>query len=386
MTALSKNAILGLAKETTPGTYTAPVTYIPFTKADYEDTTGEIKDESYRANDTTIQGLYAGIQDSVWSIDVMSYPDLVGHFLRGMIGPDTVVAGVSTTLSASTIVGATSISTAASIPAGTTIRIQDSGGANTEYATTGSPTGTGPYTIPIVTPAGGLQYAHTSPTCTVVGQSTHSFKQSNALLPSYSLTVFDTLTTTGYPGAKLSDLQIKIDPKAAVSLALKYNAFPGTTNGVTAMTPTYTGFAPAIGWQWVMTNAGATSSRGLTYDVTLKRAVDPIHSSDGIQGPREIFTGTLDADGTYKAIFDSNTDLNLFANYTQSPATATLTQPIGAGGCSLALTMSKSGWYKGKRDLSQAYVQADFSLSGIWNATDGGAVSAMLANFQAAAY
>jgi hypothetical protein len=384
MTQLSKLAILGLAKETTPGTYATPSVYLPFTKADFEDTTAEIKDESYRANDTTLQGMYAGIQDGVWSIDIMAYPDLAGHFLRGMIGPDTITAGVSTTLSASTTVGAASITTAASIPVGSTIQIQDAGGISTEYAVTGTPTGTGPYTIPITSPVGGLLYAHTSPTCTVVAQTIHSFKQASALLPSYSLTVYETLTTIGYVGAKLSDLQIKIDPKAAVTLALKYKSFPGTPQ--TMMTPTFTGYPPALGWQWTMTNAGASSTRGLSYDLTVKRAVDPIHSSDGVQGPREIFTGTLDADGTYKAIFENQLDLNLYANYTQSPATATLTQPISAGGEQLALTMSKSGWYKGKRDLGQPYVQADFSVSGIYNSADAGAVSAVLKNFQVTAY
>lgn len=384
MTQLSKLAILGIAKESVAGTYTAPTAFIPFMKADFEDTILEIKDESYRANDTTLQGMYAGITDAVWNIDVMAYPDLVGHFLRAMIGPDTVTAGVSTALSSNTSIGATSITTTASIPLGSTIRIQDSGGANTEYATTGTPSGAGPFTIPITAPAAGLAFAHTAAGSSVVSTTLHTFKQSGTAIPSYSLTVYDTLQTIGYAGSKLSDLQIKIDPKAAVSFSLKYNSFPGATQS--AMTATYTAYAPAIGWEWSMTNAGGSSTRGLTYDVTVKRATEPIHSSDGIQAPREIFSGTLDADGAYKAIFENQTDLNLFANYTQSPATATLTQPLSAGGSVMTLTMSKSGWFKGKRDLGTSYVQADFSVSGIYNTTDAGAFSATLANYQTSAY
>lgn len=384
MTQLSKLAILGIAKESVAGTYVAPTAFIPFTKADYEDTILEIKDESYRANDTTLQGMYAGITDAMWNIDVMAYPDLVGHFLRGMIGPDTVTAGVSTALSSNSTIGATSISTTLTIPTGSTIRIQDSGGANTEYATTGVPSGAGPFTIPIVTPAAGLAFAHTAAGSSVVSQTLHTFKQSATAIPSYSLTVYDTLQTIGYVGSKLSDLQIKIDPKAAVSFSLKYDSFPGSTQS--SMTATYTTYPPVIGWEWVMTNAGGSSTRGLTYDLTVKRATEPIHSSDGIQAPREIFSGTLDADGAYKAIFENQTDLNLFLNYTQSPATATMTQPLSAGGAILTLTMSKSGWYKGKRDLGTSYVQADFSVSGIYNTTDAGAVSATLSNYQTSAY
>lgn len=384
MTQLSKLAIVGIGKEGTPGTYQAPSIYVPFSKADFEDTIGEIKDESYRANDTSLQGLYAGVMDATWSIDVMAYPDLMGWWLRGVIGPDTLTAGASTTLSTSTSVGATSISTAATIPTGSTIMIQDAGGTNTEYATTGAPTGTGPFVIPIVAPAGGLLFAHTSPTCTVVAQSRHVFKQAATPIPSYSITVYDTVGTTGYVGSKLAECQMKIDPKSAVSFALKYNSFPGVSQS--AMTPTYTAYPPAIGWEWTMTNAGASSTRGLTFDGTIKRMTEPIHSSDGVQAPREIFSGTLDMDGTYKAIFENLTDLNLFTNYTQTPATATLTQPLSAGGASLALTMSKSGWYKGKRDLSPAYVQADFSISGVYNTTDSGAVSATLMNYNSSAY
>ncbi|GAA3032156.1 hypothetical protein GCM10020000_06380 [Streptomyces olivoverticillatus] len=78
--------------------------------------------------------------------------------------------------------------------------------------------------------------------------------------------------------------------------------------------------------------------------------------------------------------------MQLYLNYTQTAATASLQQPVPRGGQSLSLTMSKSGWYKGKRDLSSPYVQADFSLSGIYNTTDGGAVQAVLKNFQASAY
>lgn len=66
-------------------------------------------------------------------------------------------SSTTTTLSASTIVGATSITTAASIAAGSRITIDT--GASTEIFTTGTPTGTGPYTIPITTTAA---FAHTS--------------------------------------------------------------------------------------------------------------------------------------------------------------------------------------------------------------------------------
>lgn len=381
MTQISRLATVGLAKEVTPGTWLAPTIGVPFTKGDFEDQYGEIKDESVRGNDTVLQGMYQGPVHAEWSLDVMAYPDLIGHFLAGIIGPDTVTPGVSTTLSSSTTVGATSISTAASIPLGTTIAIDTAG--NLEYATTGTPSGSGPYTIPITVPAGGLTKAHSS-SVTVVGQTTHLFKQSTTPLPTYSLTIYDTTQTLSCSYCRLSDLQMKIDPKGAVTMSLKYISFPSVVQST--QSETFSTYDPLLGWSWNMTNAGGASTRGLSFDATVKRATEAIASSDGTQTPREVFAGPIEADGTYKAIFENQTDLNLYLNYTQTAATAALAQPVPRGGQSLSITMSKSGWYKGKRDFGGAYVQADFSLSGIYNTTDGGAVQATLKNYQTSAY
>lgn len=385
MTQLSKLATLGLGKETTPNTYIVPSMGIPFTKADFEDPIAPLRDESVRGNDTVVQGIYPGPQHATWSIDCLAYPDLLGHFLCGTIGPDTVTAGVSTTLSSASTAGATSISVAATIPLNSIIKIDT--GANLEYAKVTAVSGSGPYTLTVTTSSSGpvgLTYAHNS-SVAVVSQTTHTFKQSpSTAIPTYSFTVYDTTQTLGYVGAKMTDLQIKIDPNAAVSLTVNALAFPGTTQSLAS--ETYSPYVPGLGWTWTQTQLGTATTRGKTLDLTIKRAGEAINSSDGTQGPREIFVGALECDGTYKAIFENQTDMNTFLNYTQGAVVATVSSPISMGGQSLALTMSKSGWTTGKRDLSQPYVQADFSISGIYNTTDGGAVSAVLSNFQTAAY
>lgn len=389
MTALSRLAHLGLAKEAVIGTYLAPTVFIPFTKADYEDMFTEIKDTSIRANDSVLQGMYQGPAEADWGIDLLGYPDVAGHFLRGVIGPDTVSAGISTTVATGgSSIGATTLPSTASIPALSYISVGT--GASQEYAYVTAVSGAGPYNLTVTTVVGqtvGLTKAHIA-TDPLVSQTTHTFKQSpSAAKATYSLTVYDTSTgtpTLGYVGAAFSEVGIKIDPKGAVSLTSKLKALPGVSQSTP--TPSYTALPPVLGWQWAMTNAGGSSTRGLTFDLSLKRAVEAIHSSNGVQAPREIFQGALDADGTYKAIFENLTDLNLFTNYTQTPTTATLLQPAVFGGASLALTMSQSGWFKGKRDLASAYVQASFSLAGIYNATDAGSVSAVLKNFQTASY
>ena len=385
MTLLGRLAYVGLAKEVTQGTWLTPTFYLPCTKLDFEVHYDQLQDVSYRNNDSNLQGLYQGAGDSTVDLEFNAYPDSVGYALR-IIGPDTVTPGVTTTLSASTIAGATSISTAASIPLGSTIMIDT--GTKVEYAVTGTPTGAGPYTIPITTPATGLTFAHTSAVA-VVSQTTHTFKQNAAVAkPTYSLTQHNAFEAWGYPGCMLSDVGIKVDPKGIATVSAKYM---GWIPAIQSATPTFSEPPPFLGWQFAMTNAGATSTRGLTYDIALKRPIEAIHASNGSQQPREVFSGVLDADITYKAIYESDADYNLYLQALQNnPTTMVLTQPVGAGvdagGASLTLTTTQGGWSKGKVDVSGTHVVADFDVNGVYNATDTGSVQAVLKNFVVAAY
>ncbi|MEV4438519.1 phage tail tube protein [Streptomyces sp. NPDC049577] len=383
MTLLSRLGWVGIAKEAVQGTFLAPTFYLPVTKSDFNIEYTQLKDESFRANDTALQGLYQGVGQTTASLELPAYPDCIGYMLR-VIGPDTVTAGVSTTLSSSTIVGATSISTAATIPAGSTIAIDTS--TNLEYAVTGTPSGSGPYTIPITTPAGGLTKTHSS-SVTVISQTTHTFKQSTSVAkPTYSLVDHAVYEAWGYPGCMLSEVGFKIDPKGMATLDAKLTGWIGSVQtGLPA--PTFTAVQPMLGWQWAMTNAGGSSTRGLSYDLTLKRDIDAIHASNGTQQPREVFTGVLDADIKYKAIYENDTDYNQYLQALQtSPTSAVLTQPVTAGGASLTLTTTQPGWSKGGYDKGGTYVTADFEISGIYNTTDSGAIQAVLKNWVTSAY
>ncbi|GAA2018918.1 hypothetical protein GCM10009839_13980 [Catenulispora yoronensis] len=385
MTQLSRASTLGIARELALGQYLAPTMAVPFTKASFEDVYAQIKDESVRGDDSILHGMYQGTVDASWDIECLCYPDIVGMFLRGMIGPDTVTPGVSTTIAGTgTAVGANSIPLTASVPAGSTIAIDT--GTNTEYAITGVPTGTGPYVTPLTSTGSGTALAKTHAVgATVVSQATHLFKQSAFQRSTFSLTVFDTIGTLGFSSAAISDMQIKIDPKSAVTLSIKMLSYPSAPQ--TPMAQPYSALPPMLGWQWQMSNGGAASTRGISLDLTLKRATEALHLSTGQQAPREIFAGPLEADGSYKAIFENMADLALYQQYIQGPATSTLVQPLPFGGASFALTMSQSGFYKGARDLSGPYAAASFSLSGIANAVDGGGViQATVKNFVQTAY
>lgn len=383
MTFLSRLAFLGAAKETTNGTPVVPPTFsIPFTKAQYETIYTPLRDESVRGNDVVLQGLYQGVAEGTWDIEAHFYPDISGYWLRH-IGPDTVTAAtVNTTLAANSSIGANTISSTATIPLNTIIQIDT--GSNVEWALTGTPSGAGPFSIPITQPATGLRFAHTTP-APIVSQTTHTFAQSSSTRPpSYTLAVFDNIDYRTWAGALVTELAIKIDPKGTVTFNPKFVTFPEATT--TTFTPTFNAIQPFLGWEWTITNAGGASTRGLTMDFTVKRAGEAIHTGNGVQAPRETFVGALEIDGAYKAIYENANDYNLFLNYTQTPTVHTLTKPATLGGESLAITMSQSGYHKASRDLGQTYVQASYDLSGINNSTDGGITKVVLKNWTTAAY
>lgn len=385
MTILSRGSIFAMAREVTPGTYLPPTFTIPWTACTYATTYVPLKDQSIRNNDAVLQGVYQGPGDSAVDVTLHGYPDILGNFLR-MIGTDTVTAATSTTLSASTTIGATTITTAASIAAQTMIQIDTA--ANIEYAYVTAVSGAGPYTLTVTTVKGqtvGLTKSHLSAVA-VITQTVHTFKQNAPTTrpPAWSASIFDGVQYLGFAGCQLSELALKIDPKATITAQAKMTGFPEAV--VTSFTYAGTNLQPELGWGWNMTNAGATSDRGLTLDLNLKRAVDPIHSSNGVQAPREVFPGALELSGSYKAIYESTTDYNLYLQNSQQPAVANLQKAVSFGGESVQITLSQSGWTKGTRSLGGTYVEATFDVEGIYNATDSGVAAVVLRNWTTAAY
>lgn len=389
MTYLSRLTKLGLAPETAQGTYVAPTVSVPWDSAEYEDATTPLRDESVRANDAVLQGLAQGVYQADWSMTLNAYSDSLGHFLKGMGLFDTAVAGVTTTLTANSLINATSLSLTASPASNTVLKISDVGGINLEYVSIGTVTGAGPYICPIVVGGGtggnSTLFAHTAVGGAVVSQTTHTFKQNRAFAttwPSYSLTTDDGTEQRGWTGCVESELAIKIDPKGLVKISPKYTGWASAVQSTFAYAASTAQAVP--GWAWTVTDAQASSTRGLTMDLTLKRATEAIHASSGTRGPREVFPGALEIDGTYKAIFENELDITLFRNYTQVPTVHTLSQPVLFGGSVLALTMSQSGYVTAKVANSGVFLTVDLGMSGVMNTTDGGVASAVLSNFSPA--
>ena len=386
MTFLSRLTKVGLAKEGTQYTYAVPTFSLAWRTAKFIDVITPLRDESVRANDSILQGLNQGPWIVNWEYETDGYPDLAGHLFRGIIGPDTVTAGASTVLNANTAANATSFTTTGVVTSNSIFQISDASGANLEWCQGGTVTGTGPYTVPVTVGSGAggnsLRFAHTAAGGSVLTQSTHTFTQNrtfSTIWPTYSFTTDDGQEALGWPGNVMSELSVKIDPKGFITFAPKYTGMPSASQATFAYAASTV--QPVVGWGWTTTNAGASSTRGLTMDFTFKRAVDPIQSSDGTQAPREIFPGALEIDGSYKAVYDNAADMNNFKQYLQSTTVHLMTQPVTSGGASLSIQMGKAGFTTGEVDTSTLYVSLAQAASGIANTVDSGVTTVVLKNF-----
>jgi hypothetical protein len=403
VTVLSRMAKLAIAAEPVPGVYQPPAFTVTYGKgARYHQKITPLRDRALRGSDAIEQDLQQGPAWSEWTIPSDGYPDLAGWYLRALIGPDTCTPGVATVLTSAARAGAQSVQLAAAPAAGTVLMIGD--GDTLEYAQAGTPAGGA---CPLATP---LRFAHDSGEA-VQSQSTHVLAQDpegpTFSWPRYSLTMDDGTGPLGWPGCVFGGLVITITADGMVQLKATASGFPPATQATFAYDATPA--QPMEGWEWTITQGDQAyvqalsgpvtrpldqgsvtvmvpSARGLEMSLNLHRALGITPCINGSQNPLGIWPGALYADGTYSAIFEDQSDMDLYAEYIQEPAVHTLTQPILAGGCSLTLTMPRSGWWDGEADQSDIYLAAKYGISGLAQPIGGAAFTATLTNFYGQSY
>lgn len=389
MTFLSATAKLGIAAETTPAVYAAPVFEVPFGPGTrFRDRILQLHDTTIRASDVTDdQDLQQGPRWSDWTVTSEAYTDWAGWLFRAMIGPDQYTPGTVTTFAASVAPGARSAVLAAAPPSGAVLQL--GAGSSLEYAQAGTVTGAGPYTVPIVTPAAGLRFGHAAGDA-AQSQARHLFQQARPIgtrWPSYSLTTDDGVEVLGWPGCILGQLKITVAADGGVQLTGTWNGYPPAA--ASSFAEAQTSAQPLAGWGWQITTAGGASTRGITLDLALTRPLDIIPCLNGQQAPLVIAAGPMKTTGRYKAIFDTAADLDLYRQALQQPAVWTFGQPVLQGGASIQVTLTRSGWTDGTVSLEEQYLVADFKLSGIANAVDSpssGVAQASLRNWYQSSY
>lgn len=325
---------VGIANETTQGTPVAMTATVLVDEVKPKDNPTFLDDKSWRGSMATEAfAKIAGVKTAELELGGPAYGDGLGYFLRNILG-DKAVTGTSTgsggtTLSASAAVGASSISTVASIPNNTIVQIGS--GATAEVFTTGTPSGAGPYTIPLSSPAGGLGFAHASAEAVqpVTGPYTqaHSLLNSGSGQPiSHTITHFLGPTATSgarqYPGACFSELGLKWNAQSELlTWSGKATTWPSVAASVAPVANPST-VLPVASWRMLLGIGGPASGGTLINtvtdgEITIKREVNPYFTVTGTQNPYVIQRGGLSVEGKINFVAADESPLLYMLNNTQ---------------------------------------------------------------------
>lgn len=200
------------------------------------------------------------------------------------------------------------------------------------------------------------------------GPYSHAFTLAAGQPPSYTLALFNGYEERAYPGSMLEELGLKFAVDGGLEWTTKWIGWQ--SQAATTTTPTIESDAPFLGWEAAITLGGTADVHLTGFDLTLKRKGDLIWAANDSQKPHATFLGPLDVTGKLTFAIDDDTELNEMLNNTQPAAVITLTQP--SSGPVLAIQMSKCAFQKLTPSFSKDYVESDYDVTAIANATDAG--------------
>lgn len=362
-----------------------------------------LEDKSWRGSmGTESFAQIQGVKASEFDLGGPVYGDGLPFFCRNILG-DLATTGTptgtgATTLSAPAVAGATSLSTVASIPAGTLVQIGT--GATAEVVTTGTPSGAGPFTIPITIPTTGLVYGHAAAQAVtpVTGPYTYAFSllNSGSGQPiSHTLTHYLGPTVTSgarqYPGACLSEMGLKFNAESELfTWSGKVSAFPSVPLGA-APAANPTAVLPIASWQTKVGIGGPASGGTLVNtvldgDITIKRELGVYYTTTGLQTPYIIQRGGLSVEGkiNFGAVPDESALLYMLNN-TQPQMQILITNGLaGVNLISVQIDMQTAAFVNSEPETSKTAVgyQSGFkSVFGTINAGGSGGMSPIKITF-----
>lgn len=376
---------LGIAKETSQGTAVAPTFTLPVEKFQPEDKPVWLDDKAWRGSMVDFYGRQQGVIKTEFSMSGPAFGDGIGFLLANILG-DLTATGTTTTptgtLSAGSSVSATSVSSSVSIPNGTLIQIDV--GNNAEIVTTsGVPTGVGPYTIPV--PA--LTKAHLSGVAitavTTPYTSAFSLLNSGQGQPiSHTFTHFQaTPASTGtrqYPGSCLSELSLKWNAESQLmTFDAKGLSWPSVIAGATPTSSPSTA-TPVASWRGVLGIGGPASGGTLVKTITdgeisIKRELDAIFTTQGVQVPYIIQRGAISVSGKLNFIADSESPFLAMMNNTQPQLQFLLDNGVaGANNIKFQADMQNAAYKGVKYDAGKTAVAYQVDFDAVANVTNAG--------------
>ncbi|MFB6955445.1 phage tail tube protein [Streptomyces sp. NPDC056309] len=381
---------VGIANETSQGTPVAMTSTVLVSEVKPKDNPSWLEDKSWRGSMATDAfAKIPGVSHAEIDLGGPAYGDGLGFFLRNILG-DLSITGTSTgsgstTLTAAAAVGATSITTQATVPASTAVQIGT--GATSEVFTTGTPSGSGPYTIPLSTPTGGLRYAHASAEAVqpVTGPYTqaHSLLNSGSGQPiSHTITHFLGPTATSgarqYPGACFSELSLKWNAESELlTWSGKATTWPSVALGAMPVAAPST-VLPVASWRMKLGIGGPASGATLINtvtdgEITIKREVNPFYTVTGTQNPYIIQRGGLSVDGKLTFVAADESPLLYMLNNTQPQLQILLDNGLtGTNKIAFQIDCQIAAFTDMDPDGSKSAVEYGGSFSSILNTVNAG--------------
>lgn len=356
-----------------------------------------LKDTAWRGSmGTDAFGQIAGVKHAELDLGGPVFADGAGFFLRNILG-DLAVTGTptgsgSTTLAAQAAAGASSISTAASIPAATIIQIGS--GATAEVFTTGTPTGAGPYTIPLATPAGGLAYLHASAQAVVpvlAGPFTYAWSLLNSgggqpisHTLTHSLGPTATVGARAYPGFAMTGLDLKFNVETELLMwAGKGMSWPSIP-AAAAPTANGTSIKPIASWQTLVGIGGPASGGTLVATVmdgetNIVRQAVPYFTANGVQTPYIIQRGLLNVAGklNFGAVSDESALLYMLNNTQPQVQLVTTNGLSGTSLLTVQVDMQSCAFITSDPDTAKTAVGYNTTFEALFNTTNAGGSGGM---------
>ena len=177
--------------------------------------------------------------------------------------------------------------------------------------------------------------------------------------------------TRCYAGAKLSEVQIKYDPKANVTWTAKGIGYPSIV--VANPTVSFSALQPQAAWQAQITVGGVYLPRLLTADITIKRTVNSVQTCDGTQTAYKVWAGPLSVTGNFNFVMEDDSDVLNYVNNTQPTVTLAFINGTGAAQTGLSIQMTKCVYtktWKAKQVGSNGYVEVGGPITALANTTD----------------
>lgn len=219
----------------------------------------------------------------------------------------------------------------------------------------------------IATVGGSAPYTHTM-----------AIKNSTDGQPS-ALSVTDHYGLTGgtparrFPGQQVSELGLKWTGDGMFEWTAKTVGWGSSQ--VAKPTATWTAIPPLPGWLGTISIAAANKLFMQSGEINFKRNATPIHVSNGLQTPYQVFLGPLTVDGKLKFIHEDDAELTRYLTAGGGQQATILNWTQGSGGAlvQVQITMTKTQYSDVQVKRGSDFIETEVTFKAVANTTDVGA-------------